>query len=268
MIAVHHAITYASVIGFRPLALDLYVPEEPRAACVYLHGGGWRRGSRRDGPGHMTGPGEEFLERMAERQLAVAACDYRLSGEAIFPAQLEDVIAACRFVTSDLGVYGVSEIPLTLWGLSSGAHLAALAALNPRLDVEVAAVTCWSAPSDIARHQDDLEALGAPVDRGPGSREAQLLGGVVDELPDAARNASPVHHIRATSTRFELVHGTNDVHVPVAQSKRFAAALEETGTSATLVLVEGGDHFYKEIERDRLSELVDTSIDFLIGNSS
>jgi len=173
MVAVHQGITYGAVEGFRPLALDLYVPDDAEAVCVFLHGGGWRRGTRRDGPGHMGGPGNEFLIQMAERGVAVAACAYRLSGAARFPAPLEDVVMACEFVTSGLGDHGVAGLPLTLWGHSAGAHLSALAALDPRLDGQVAAASCWSTPSDIGRHQDDLDAIGVPGDRGPDSREAR-----------------------------------------------------------------------------------------------
>ncbi len=266
--SIHRAITYGSVEGFRPLVCDVYVPADPRAVCIYLHGGGWRRGTRHDGPGHMSGPGEEMLERMAAGGLAIVACDYRLSGEARFPAQLDDVLMACEFVTSGLVGYGIPDVPLTLFGQSAGAHLAALAALDPRLDGQISAASCWSTPSDLTRHQDDLEAMGAQGDRGPTSREAQLLGGVVDEQPDRAIAASPVHQVRATQVDFQLVHGTNDVHVPIAQSERFAVALEDAGNPVTLVRVDGGDHFLKEIDRSRLIGLVDASVDFLLDAAS
>ncbi len=268
-VTLHPDIVFDTVPGYRPLALDLYLGDglgdAPEAVCVYLHGGGWRRGSRRDGPGHMNGPGRHFFHHMAGRGLAVAACDYRLSGEARYPAQLDDVVAACRFVQDGLGEAGLSGLPLTMWGLSAGAHLAALTALSSPVADSIGAVTCWSAPSDLAAQQDDVEAVGGEVDRGPTSREALLLGGLVDELPELAREASPVHHARAASTRFQLVHGTADVNVPIAQSERFAAALDAAGSTVDLVRVGGADHFYTTIDRDRLARLVDDSVDFLLG---
>ena len=91
-----------------------------------------------------------------------------------------------------------------------------------------------------------------------------LLGVPVGEAGEAVRAASPVASVRSTSPPFQLVHGTADVHVPVAQSERFAAALGDAGVPVELVLVEGADHFYSTIEPERLAELVDRSTDFLI----
>jgi dipeptidyl aminopeptidase/acylaminoacyl peptidase len=66
-----------------------------------------------------------------------------------------------------------------------------------------------------------------------------------------------------TAPPFQLVHGSADVHVPFAQSERFAAALERAGVPVTFVPVDGADHFYSTIDSEHLSELVDRSTDFL-----
>lgn len=261
----HSDIVVGQTPGFRSLAADLYLGRAPEAVCVYLHGGGWRRGTRRDGPGHMNGPGREHLFRMAERGLAVVASDYRLSGEATFPAQLDDVVAACDFVRDGLDEFGLAGLPLTLWGASAGAQLAALAALASPVADRVAAVACWSAPSDLVGLQADLEAIGGEVDHGPGSREALLLGGVVTQVPELAAAASPARRTAAVPASFQLVHGTADVHVPFAQSERFVAALHDASTEATLVAVEGADHFYTTIDRAALADVVDESADFLLA---
>ena len=128
---VHHRadVVYAALPGYRPLALDSYVADAPQALCVFLHGGGWRLGSRRDGPGPVGPDSQRFFHRMAERGLAVAAVDYRLSGEATHPAQVDDVAAACEFLAGPGGDLDVGELPLTLWGVSAGAHLAGLVTL-------------------------------------------------------------------------------------------------------------------------------------------
>jgi acetyl esterase/lipase len=263
MAELHADVVYSVVPGFRPLALDVYAGSEARAMCVFLHGGGWRLGSRRDGPG-PTGPDSQALfHRMTDRGLAVASIDYRLSGEAHHPAQLDDVVAACRYLAGQGDELGVGGLPLTLWGVSAGAHLAALCALASPVGDEVSAVSCWSAPSDLLALPDDVDAVGGTGDRGAGSRESMLLGAPLGDVPELAREASPVNHVAATTTSFQLVHGTADVHVPGAQSDRFAAALERAGAPVVLVRVEGADHFYRTIDHDRLVELVDASIDFL-----
>ncbi len=258
-------IVYRAVPGFRPLALDLYVGEgTTRAVCVFLHGGGWRVGSRREGPGPVVPESDRWFHRMADRGLAVASIDYRLSGEARYPAQLDDVAAGCRFVVDCRDELGIPDVPITLWGVSAGAHLAAMGALASSVADDVVGVACWSAPSDLAALADDVDAVGGVGERGTEARESMLLGVPVGDSGEAVRAASPVASVRSTSTRFQLVHGTADVHVPVAQSERFAAALGDARVPLELVLVEGADHFYSTIEPERLAELVDRSTDFLI----
>ncbi|GAA4312754.1 hypothetical protein GCM10023162_18670 [Klenkia terrae] len=91
-------VPYAALPGARPLELDLYLPSGPGPVpvVVFLHGGGWRLGSR-----HSAGPqftGSAPFERLAEAGIAVAALDYRLSGEAVWPAQLHDARAAVQWL--------------------------------------------------------------------------------------------------------------------------------------------------------------------------
>ena len=90
-------VVYCSVPGYRPLELDLYLPREdgPVPVIVHVHGGGWRRGSRRH---PLPVLGADFYDRLAAQGFAVAAIDYRLSGEARFPAALDDVRAAIGWV--------------------------------------------------------------------------------------------------------------------------------------------------------------------------
>src|SRR6202012_1756305 len=126
-------LAYAAPIGFRPLLLDLYLPAagaDPAPLVVFMHGGGWLRVDRslvspsfaswRPGP----------LTRLAAAGFAVASVDYRLSGEASFPAQLEDVSAAVDWLAGRAGQYGFDAGRVVLWGESAGAHLAALLGLR------------------------------------------------------------------------------------------------------------------------------------------
>lgn len=263
-VTVHREVVYAVVPGFRPLALDLYVGARPTAVCVWLHGGGWRLGSRRNGPG-PAGTGARHLERMAARGLAVASAEYRLSGEARFPAQLDDVVAACSFLLGATPDLGVSDLPLTLWGTSAGGHLASLCALASPVAERITAVASWSAPVDLGAMADDVDAIGEQGDPGAGSREALLLGAPPHEVPDLAQHASPLAQVRPTATRFLLVHGTADRNVPIAQTKRFAAALSDAGVSTRTLLVEGADHFYGGISDEALAGAVDHTTDFLLA---
>ena len=265
----HHAeIVFSTVPGYRPLTLDLYVGDAPRALCVYLHGGGWRVGSRHQGPGPVGPDSRRFFDRMAERGLAVASIDYRLSGEAVYPAQLDDVVAACLFVTDSGDAFGVHGLPLVLWGVSAGAHLAGLCALATDVGDTIVAVSSWSAPSDLSALADDIEAIGGVGERDMDARESQLLGSPVGRSVDLARAASPIAHARATRTAFQLVHGTADTDIPIVQTQRYARALAEAGAPVATVTVDGANHFYATIPAARLIDLVDGSIDFLLDHAA
>jgi acetyl esterase/lipase len=248
----HSGIEYAQIPGFRPLELDLYRPGGapcPLPVVVHVHGGGWRRGSRRH---PLPALGDGFYQGLAASGIAVAAVDYRLSGEARYPAAVDDVRAAVAWVRSALPGYGVTPGPVVLWGDSAGGHLALLAALtstgatstgagdtepgdtgpgNTRVD----GVIAWFPVTD-------LTTVGEPAD--PETREALFLGAPPSLVPDLAREASPITHVHAGAPPVLLMHGDSDALVPPDQSTRFARALRDAGGTATLELVPGASHFW------------------------
>jgi acetyl esterase/lipase len=235
-------IRYGAVIGYRPLELDLYLPsfDGPTPVVVYVHGGGWQRGSRRDPPPLLDA---DFYDQIAAEGFAVAAVDYRLSGEARFPAPLEDVRAAVDWVRDNALAYELDAGRVFLWGDSAGGHLALLAALT--VSGGVRAAVAWFPVTDLAGMPSDLAAAGGVPDLGPDSREARLLAAPAAAVPDLARQASPVAHAHAGAPPILLLHGTADDLVPAAQSIRLAAALHEAGAPVELELVPGASHFWK-----------------------
>lgn len=135
-VSVSRALPFAAIPGYRPLELDLYRPPaaDPLPVVIYLHGGGWRQGTRAAAsPGFRDwNPG--VLTRLAAAGFAVVSADYRLSGEARFPAQLEDVYRAVDWVATAGKAHGADPSRVLLWGDSAGGHLAALAATSgPRV---------------------------------------------------------------------------------------------------------------------------------------
>jgi len=256
-------VRYGEVLGFRPLELDLYVPaglEGPVPVVVYVHGGGWQRGSRRDPPPLLDA---DFYDQIATQGLAVAAVDYRLSGEARFPAPLEDVRAAVGWVRDHAADYALDPERVFLWGDSAGGHLALLAALTGSA---VRAVVAWFPVTDLVGMPFDLaEASGVP-DSGPDSREARLLGAPAASVPDLARQASPVAHVRADAPPVLLMHGTADDLVPAAQSIRLAEALGRAGARVELELVPGASHFWKGA--GDVAAIIARSVEFLRGPSA
>lgn len=240
-------IRYGEVLGYRPLELDLYLPvgvEAPAPVVVYVHGGGWQRGSRRDPPPLLDA---DFYDQIAAGGFAVAAVDYRLSAEARFPAALEDVRAAVDWVRSNAGDYGLDAGRVFLWGDSAGGHLALLAALTGTTltGAGVRAAVAWFPVTDLLALPSDLAAAGFVPDLGPDSREARLLGAPAASVPDLARQASPVTHAHAGAPPILLLHGDMDDLVPAAQSVRLAGALEAAGAHVELELVPGASHFWK-----------------------
>ncbi|MCD2194710.1 alpha/beta hydrolase [Actinomycetospora endophytica] len=238
------AAEYAVVPGFRPLLLDVVRPDSTAEVplVVFVHGGGWRTGSR-SGMGPMFAGWEPspFAE-LAAAGFAVASVDYRLSGEASFPAPLDDVRAALSWLAEHREQFGLTG-RRALWGESAGGHLAALAALTGQ---DVTAVVDWYGPSDLTTVAADAVATGRSI-TDPGaadSRESLLLGGPATEHPDAARAASPVAHVHPGAPAFLLRHGTADRFVPTRQSQRLADALAGVGAEVRLTLVEGADHLW------------------------
>ena len=232
-------IDFAQPPGFRPLSLDLRTPEaDGSPLIVFLHGGGWLRGSRK-----VFTPGltvAESFDRIVAAGFAVASCEYRLSGEARFPAQLDDVDAALTWLQEHASEHGVDASRVVLWGVSAGATLASLTGLRRH---DIGGVVDWFGPADLIamREHDTGEPEGE-------TREARWLGAPVARVPDAARQASPVHQVHAGAPPFHIAHGTADEHVPLAQSVAFAEALSAMGADVEFEAVEGGQHFWRGLD--------------------
>jgi len=250
-------LVYGEVPGYRPLELDLYLPEAdgPAPVIVHVHGGGWRRGSRRH---PLPALGADFYDRLAAQGFAVAAIDYRLSGEARFPAPLDDVRAAIGWAGDHGASYGLDAGRVFGWGDSAGGHLALLAALT---GAPVRGVVAWFPVTDLAGLPADVAEAGGEPDPGPESREAQLLGAPPGSVPYLAQQASPVTHASADAPPVLLMHGAADNLVPPAQSVRLAAALKAAGAAVELELVPGATHFWNGASD--VGAIVRRSVEFL-----
>ncbi|MBO8194011.1 alpha/beta hydrolase [Streptomyces oryzae] len=229
-------VPYAVPEGGRPLELDLWLPAGgPAPLVLYVHGGAWRRG-RRDDLGMRTrdwDPGP--FARLAAAGLAVACVDYRLSGEARFPAPLEDLRAALRWLTLRSPELGIDTGRTLVWGESAGGHLAALLALT-RPDPPLAGAVVWYGPSDLTTPRGGYSPDSAETP------EAALLGAAPAACPEPARAASPLAHVHAAAPPFFLAHGTEDTMVAPSHTEDLAAALRAAGVPVRLRLVPGADH--------------------------
>jgi acetyl esterase/lipase len=259
------AVPYAEISGFRPLELDLYRPGPGDWPVVmYLHGGGWQRGSRRSVSPTLAGLDPPLFQRVVEAGIAVVSVDYRLSGEARYPAQLEDVNAAATWLTAEGPARGVDPSRLVLWGDSAGGHLAAMAALTwPTDHPPPSGVVLWYAPTDLVGLEADAEATGGESHAGADSREGRLLGGPIEDRLELATAASPLRHVSGGAPPFLLVHGTTDRAVPHPQSERFVGALIDAGNEAELLSIEGAGHMWAEATGEQLEDIVARTTAFL-----
>ena len=259
-VTVHHGVEFASIEGFRPLLLDLYVPppgSATGAAIVYLHGGGWAVGSRRRFGRAFLGWSPTPLDLLARAGFVVATIDYRLSGEARFPAQLHDVKAAIRWVGGNAPALGVDPTGVVVWGESAGGHLAMLAGLTAeRSDLDgdvgdhlgrssaVCGVVDWYGPMNLL----SLSSQHPPnSDKRPDdalSWESSMVGAPLQTDPERSRAASPISYVHAAAPPIQIHHGTVDGQVPFAQSVEFADAMRRVDGDVELVVVEGSDHFW------------------------
>lgn len=230
------AIQYGEADGM-PLLLDmLRPPAEPsilRPAVLYLHGGAWEFGERTIGLYPWLSP------LLAAHGFVSVNITYRLSGQAIFPAQIYDAKAAVRWLRAHASLYHIDSERIGVWGDSAGGHLAALLGVTGDLSglegnsgssghsSQVQAVVARVAPSDFLLPGGQLLNDGdTPVTR--------LFGGTVHEREALMRLASPVYHVRAGAPPFLLVHGTRDETVPFEQAEQLYAALLAVGVEVTL----------------------------------
>ncbi|PSM42554.1 alpha/beta hydrolase [Streptomyces dioscori] len=196
--------------------------------------------------------------RLAQAGFAVACPGYRLSGEAVHPAQVDDLSAALAWLHVRSGELGLDTARTVLWGESAGGHLAALLALTsarrgPAVPPVTGCVT-WYAPTDLLAPAKD------PADGH--TFEAMLVGGAPADMPERTRDASPVHHVTADAPPFLVLHGTEDHIVPSDQGVRLADALREAGVPADLRLIDGADHLWHGLAEAEVERCFALSLDF------
>jgi acetyl esterase/lipase len=226
---------------------DLYLPDakfKRPPLIVWIHGGAWRFGDKGR---------PQSLNRLLSEGFAVASINYRLSQEAIWPAQLEDVSAAIRMLRANADRLGFDGGRIALFGASAGGHLAASAGLAYAFDptARVQAVVDYYGPSDLGAMGSDMAALGKISSLGPNgvanAPESLLIGGAVSANPDKALAASPtgfVQNLNVPPPPFLIMHGDQDEIVAPAQSARLHKRLSDKfGRGASdYVLVVGGTH--------------------------
>jgi acetyl esterase/lipase len=242
-VKVEHSLVYARTPQ-KDLLIDLYLPERAQGrlpVILWVHGGAWRGGSKDRCP----------AVRLVPRGYAAASISYRLSQEAIFPAQIHDVKAAVRWLRANAAHYHLDAERIAAWGSSAGGHLVALLGTsggvkqlegdlgNPEFSSRVQAVIDFFGPSDFLQ----MSKFPGQMDHdAPNSPESQLIGGPIQQHPEKVRRADPITYVSQDDPPFLIMHGDRDETVPLNQSELLHAALTKTGVEVTFEVVRGAGH--------------------------
>jgi acetyl esterase/lipase len=237
------------------LLLDVKRPVNPNGiAVIYIPGSGFQAPLVWDATALKDGPGAHVVEQaLLAEGFTVVTVNHRAAPRFRYPAAVEDVQRATRFVRANAGKWGVSADKLAIFGGSSGGHLAAMLGtigeasdsgpmIAPdarRPDCVVAAMAPFEL-SSLATNGDGVGYAVSFMGHPPyyeGDGEAERRSFEADY-----REASPITHLSSRTARMMLVHGDRDTLVPISQSEAFLAASLKTGAQVELTRMPGVGH--------------------------
>jgi acetyl esterase/lipase len=223
----------------RPLRMHVLLPRNAaaaRPAIVFVHGGGWTEGTRERGL--------PSLLHFVKKGYVAASIEYRLSGEAIFPAQIDDVRAAIAFLRAHANELLIDPRRVAVWGQSAGGHLAALAGTSLEGAARPDVVLDWNGPTDLLEPRELARLEKRKADQGqPTFAMERLLGGPMHERRELAMAANPIRWVTPGDPPFLILHGSADAEVSITQSELLRDALAKAGVEVTLEVFPGEGHF-------------------------
>lgn len=222
---------------------------------IYIHGGAFKLGN--------SGMVGSKVQPLLDAGYAVASINYRLSGEALFPAALQDAKAAVRWLRANAAQYNIEPNRFAAWGESAGGNLVALlgttsdqetmlddpALGNAAVSSAVQAVVDWFGPTDFAQMDtqaavDGNKCTNPEIHDSASSPESVYIGAALPTAKDIVAQANPITYI-ATATSlpaFSVAHGDADCNVPYQQSQILVEAIQQAGANATLTILTDGQH--------------------------
>jgi len=264
----HKDLAYAALSEAQKL--DIYLPTTgsgPFPLVIMVHGGGFMFGDKADGGG-LTG-----VDTLLAAGYAVASINYRLSGEAQYPAQIYDTKAAVRFLRANAAKYNLNPDKFGAWGASAGGNLVSLLGTtcgvaelegaelgNAEQSSCVQAVVDWFGPIDFLKMQQQLTAAGCSASTDDASSpESKLVGAPIQTVPEKVALTNPMNYISPDDAPFFIENGTADCNIPPVQNKNLADALSAVigADKVTYVSLEGAGHGGSQFETaDNLTQVV------------
>ena len=254
---------YAEVDG-KPLLLDLYLPEKPEGSplVVWVHGGGWKSGSKQNC----------FVKWLSNFGYTVASINYRLVDVAKWPAQLHDCKGAIRWLRANAKTYGYNPDCVIAAGASAGGHLVAL--LGTTGDNDELEGTVGGNGDQSSRVQAVVDYYGATdfplrsktqswkVNK-PGSVVYNLLGGPANQFVDKAKQASAKFHVTSDDAPLLVFHGVKDTTVLINQTDAIEEAYKKHNLPVAVYRLEDAGHggfvFYSAENAEHLCEFLKTA---------
>lgn len=247
----HDDIRFADPGGVE-LLLNLHMPKGVKnpPLVMFIHGGSWMNGDR----------SRCRLDWVAQHGYAVASIEYRLSSEALFPAQIHDCKGALRWLRAHQAEYGYNAAKVVVAGTSAGGHLAALMATSGDVAVlegdtaghgdqssRVQGVIDYYGPSDFVKRSENQPSKTDDPEGGV----YRLIGGPVKKNLEAARVASPVTHLSTDDPPFLILHGDADKTVFLDQSELLARLCKDMGIDVQFHIEPGGGHGFKQTNQEK-----------------
>ena len=226
-------------VGERSLLLDIYKPKhltKPVPGLIFIHGGGWSGGDKEVYRLHAS--------RYAQRGYVAVSIAYRLSGEAPFPAAVEDAKCAVRWMRSQGKCYGIDPDNIAVLGGSAGGHLAMMVGYSsdvPELEGDGGHRQVSSKPQVVVNLYGPSD-LTAPIAQGSDVVHRFLGGKTYAEDPELYKKASPIFYLTGDDPPTLILHGTLDEVVPIAQSDALEAKLKVLEIPYTYDRLEGWPH--------------------------
>lgn len=243
-------------IGHR---LDIHLPKNGKAPypiIIAIYGSAWFSNSSKE-----TVFTEGLGQKLLENGFAVVNVNHRSSDDAKFPAQIQDVKAAIRFIRANSTKFSLDNSFIGVTGWSSGGHLTSLTGTTNAIKTEKIGGLDIDIEGNLGKHTDQSSKVNAIVDWfGPTdflimdqcgssfahneakSPESSLIGGAIQENPAKVALANPISYVNKSNPPFLIFHGDKDPLVPDCQSKKLYEKLQKEGVPSELVIISGGGH--------------------------